>query len=224
MMGSPPNERNRQNNETQHKVTLTKDFYIGVFEVTQGQWEKVMLSGAKSASGGNINPSRFKDVGKDAPVEMVSWEDCQNFMKELNGRKSSTLVFRLPTEAEWEYARRGGEKTSKGFEYSGSNIIDDVAWVKDNSGSKTYPVGKKKPNELGLYDMSGNVWEWCSDWFEEYSKEPEKDPQGAKSGSGRVLRGGSLNNNAERCRSASRFYYAPTFRHNSIGFRLALPQ
>ena len=189
----------------QHKVILTKDFYIGVFEVTQEQWENVMKT----------NPSNFKDVGKDAPVESVSWEDCQTFMKELNDKKSSALAFRLPTEAEWEYACRGGQN-SKGFEYSGSNALDEVAWFKDNGGLKTHSAGKKKPNELGIYDMSGNVWEWCQDWFGDYPKEAEKDPQGAKSGTVRTLRGGSW------YLLASRHPYPSTGRDRDIGFRLAL--
>ncbi len=199
-MGEPNN---------QHKVTLTKDFYIGVFEVTQAQWEKVMKA----------TPSNFKDVGKDAPVEQVSWDDCQNFMKELNTKNSSSLVFRLPTEAEWEYTCRGG-KSSKDFEYSGSKNLDEVAWFKDNSGGKTHPVGKKKANELGLYDMSGNVWEWCQDWFGDYPKETVKDPIGAQSGSLRVYRGGAWGNDAGGCRSASRFSYAPSYRNSDLGLRL----
>ena len=196
----------------QPKVTLTKDFYIGVFEVTQGQWERVMKA----------NPSSFKDVGKDAPVEQVSWEDCQEFMKKLNG-KSSTLAFRLPTEAEWEYACRGGDKTSKDFEYSGSNTLDEVSWFKGNSGGKTHPVGKKKPNELGLYDMSGNVWEWCSDWQGDYPRQLEKDPQGAKSGTVRILRGCGWNDAAESSRSAYRDGGTPAYSNHVIGFRLVLP-
>ncbi len=195
----------------QHEVTLTKDFYIGVFEVTQGQWEKVMKA----------NPSAFKDLGKDAPVENVSWNDCQDFIKKLNGK--STLGFRLPTEAEWEYASRGGQD-SKNFEYSGSSTVDEVAWFKDNSGGKTHhPVGKKKPNELGLYDMSGNVWEWCSDWRGDYPKEPVKDPQGAKIGSNRVLRGGSWYNGGRYCRSADRNRNIPSYSPDYMGFRVVLP-
>ena len=195
-----------------HKVELTKDFYIGVFEVTQEQWEKVMKA----------NPSNFKDVGKDAPVEMVSWEDCQNFMRELNDKKSSASAFRLPTEAEWEYACRGG-KTSKGFKFSGSDTLDEVAWFKNNSGDKTHPVGKKKPNELGLYDMSGNVGEWCSDWFGDYPREPVKDPVGARSaGTNHTLRGGSWHVDAEYCSLALRNFRAPTIQYFSIGFRLVL--
>ncbi len=203
MMGEAGNQR---------EVELTKDFYIGVFELTQGQWERVMKA----------NPSNFKDVGKGAPVENVSWEDCQNFMKELNGKKSLALAFRLPTESEWEYACRGGDKkTSKGFEYSGSGTLDEVAWFKDNSGDKTHPVGKKKPNELGLYDMSGNVWEWCSDWRGDYPKELEKDPQGAKSGTERIIRGASCCYGAAR--STFRSNVTPSSRNIDRGVRLVLP-
>lgn len=195
----------------QRKVTLTKDFHIGIFEVTQGQWEKVMKT----------TPSNFKDAGKDAPVERVSWEDCQAFINELNGKKSTPQEFRLPTEAEWEYACRGG-KQSKNFEYSGSGNLDEVAWLKDNSGGKTHPVGKKKSNELGLYDMSGNVWEWCNDWFGDYPKEVEKDPQGAKSGSNRVVRGGSWRADVGYCRCARRECHTPLDRYDDLGFRLCL--
>ena len=196
----------------QHKVTLTKDFYIGVFEVTQGQWKKVMKA----------NPSGFKDAGKGTPVESVTWYDCQTFMKELNGKKSSLLEFRLPTEAEWEYACRGGTQ-SKGFEYSGSGIVDEVAWLKDNSGDKTHPVGRKKPNELGLYDMSGNVWEWCQDFEGDYPKEAVKDPVGAQSAEGRGLRGGSWGNDAGEFRCAYRHQSGPSYNHGaSTGLRLCL--
>ncbi len=197
----------------QHKVTLTKDFYIGVFEMTQGQYEKVM----------KVNPSGLKDAGKDAPVEMVSWDDCQTFIKELNG-KSSALAFRLPTEAEWEYACRGG-KNSKGSDYSGSNNSAEVGWFKEDSGGKTHPVGKKKPNELGLYDMSGNVFEWCSDWYGDYPKELEKEPQGPKSGLKRTLRGCGWTNIAGgggRCHLAARGQILPSARTQDLGFRLAL--
>ena len=195
-----------------HKVKLTKDFYIGVFEVTQGQWEKVMKA----------NPAAFKDVGKDAPVEHVTWENCQDFMKELNGKTSSALTFRLPTESEWEYACRGGDKkTSKGFGYSGSDSVDEVAWfVGNNSEGKTHPVGKKKPNELGIYDMSGNIVEWCYDWFGEYPKEPVKDPVGAKTGSDRVHRGGGWCFDAGRCPSAFRSKSAPTVQGHWTGVRV----
>ena len=195
-----------------HKVKLTKDFYIGVFEVTQGQWEKVMKA----------NPAVFKDVGKDAPVEHVTWEDCQDFIKELNGKKSLALTFRLPTESEWEYACRGGDKkTSKGFGYSGSDSVDEVAWfVGNNSEGKTHPVGKKKPNELGIYDMSGNIVEWCYDWFGEYPKEPVKDPVGAKTGTARIQRGGGWCFDAGHCPSAFRFKSEPTAQGHWTGVRV----
>ena len=173
MMGSPTSEEGRNNDEPQHKVKLTKGYYIGKYEMTQGQWEKVMKA----------NPSFYKDIGKGAPVEKVSWNDCQSFCKKLGSG------FRLPTEAEWDYAARGGNR-SKGFIYSGSNNLDEVGWYNKNSDSTTHEVGKKKANELGIYDMSGNVSEWCEDWFGDYPQTLEEDPQGAKSGSKRVVRGG----------------------------------
>ena len=188
-----------------HSVTLS-DYYIGKYEVTQAQWKAVM---------GN-NPSYFK--GDNLPVEEVSWNDCQTFVTKLNqltGRK-----FRLPTEAEWEYAARGGNK-SKGYKYSGSNIIDDVAWYDGNSDDKTHPVASKQANELGLYDMSGNVWEWCQDWYGSYSSSAQTNPTGSTSGSDRVLRGGSWSRGATGCRVSNRYSRSLTY-WNSIGFRLAL--
>ncbi|MBQ7951520.1 MAG: SUMF1/EgtB/PvdO family nonheme iron enzyme [Alistipes sp.] len=157
-----------------HSVTLS-DFYIGKYEVTQAQWRAVMGS----------NPSSFK--GDNLPVENVSWNDIQKFIQKLNTQTGKE--FRLPTEAEWEYAARGGSK-SRGYKYSGSNNIGDVAWYSGNSGSKTHPVGQKQPNELGIYDMSGNVWEWCSDWYGSYSSSSQTNPKGPNSGDYRVLRGG----------------------------------
>ena len=207
-MGSPSSEKDRSNDETQHKVTLTKGFYIGKYEVTQEQWQKVMEN----------NPSNFENVNMsfgDLPAEQVSWDDCKLFCKKLGSG------FRLPTEAEWEYACRGGNK-SKGYIYSGSNDIDDVGWYGKNSDNTTAEVGKKKPNELGLYDMSGNVWEWCSDWYGDYSSGAVKDPVGAKSCSSRVSRGGTWCSDAGRCRSAFRLSIAPTCRSRNMGFRLAL--
>ena len=188
-----------------HQVTLS-DFYIGKYEVTQEQWEIVM---------GN-NPSWFK--GANNPVENVLWDDCLEFIEKLN--QLTGLKFRLPTEAEWEYAARGGNK-SKGYKYSGSNTIGDVAWYYDNAynvGSSssnygTHPVGTKAPNELGLYDMSGNVHEWCSDWFGSYSSSAQTNPTGPTSGSYRVLRGGSWSYRANYCRVSDRYYY-PDFRFN----------
>ena len=188
-----------------HQVTLS-DYYIGKYEVTQEQWEAVMGS----------NPSYFKGANK--PVERVSWNDCQEFIEKLN--KLTGLKFRLPTEAEWEYAARGGNK-SKDYKYSGSNSIGDVAWYWDNS-SKTHEVGTKAPNELGLYDMTGNVWEWCSDWYGSsyYSLSPSTNPIGPASGSCRVLRGGGWSYFARGCRVSNRDYFNRDYRDFNLGFRL----
>ena len=194
------------NEKPVHSVTLD-DFYIGKYEVTQAQWRAVMGS----------NPSHFK--GDNLPVEMVSWDDVQEFIKKLNSTTGKT--YRLPTEAEWEYAARGGDK-SKGYKYSGSDKIEDVAWYIGNSGRKTHPVGTKKPNELDIYDMSGNVWEWCQDWFGSYSISPQKNPQGPSSGYYCVLRGGSWNNFSSFSRSASRLDSYTGFRKDFFGFRLVL--
>ena len=173
-----------------------KSFYIGKYEVTQGQWEAMMGS----------NPSCFKS-GSNYPVEQVSWIDVQEFISRLNAATGKN--FRLPTEAEWEYAASGGNK-KRGFEYSGSSNINDVAWYTGNSGNKTHPVGAKQPNELGIYDMSGNVWEWCQDWYD------------AKQNY-RVQRGGSWRHAAGSCRVTYRITYDPVFRDSSSGFRLVLP-
>ena len=190
-----------------HRVTLS-DYYIGETEVTQALWKAVMGS----------NPSYFK--GDNLPVEQVSYDDVKTFITKLNQKTGKT--FRLPTEAEWEYAARGGGK-SKGYKYSGSNNIDDVAWYYGNSNNKTHPVKTKRPNELGIYDMSGNVWEWCSDWYGAYSSSSQTNPTGPSSGSNRVPRGGSWYNFARYCRVSNRSdYYFPSHRINYLGFRLAL--
>lgn len=189
-----------------HQVTLSP-YYIGETEVTQALWEAVM---------GN-NPSYFK--GSNRPVEQVSWNDCQEFIRKLNqktGRK-----FRLPTEAEWEYAARGG-KNSQGYKYSGSNIINDVAWFDDNSSNQTHDVKTKQANELGLYDMSGNVWEWCQDWVGGYSSGSQTNPSGPSSGSSRVDRGGGWYGGARDCRVSDRYSAAPGLRSDLLGLRLAL--
>ena len=190
-----------------HQVTLTKDYYIGQTEVTQALWQAVM----------GRNPSYFK--GDNLPVELVSWDDCQTFITKLNSLTDSK--FRLPTEAEWEYAARGGNK-SRGYKYSGSNSINEVAWctsTTNNSGTK--PVATKAPNELGIYDMSGNVLEWCNDWYGSYSSSPQTNPTGASSGSYRVLRGGRWDYSARYCRVSRRYYDAPGRRDTDLGLRLA---
>jgi len=163
------------------------------------------------------NPSRFK--GENLPVENVSWDDCQAFIRKLNELTGQT--FRLPTEAEWEYAARGGIK-SKGYKYAGSNTLNDVAWYYGNNGEKTHPVGSKSSNELGLYDMSGNVWEWCQDWYGSYSSSSQTNPSGASSGSIRVYRGGSWYNNAGSCRVSYRYGGNPSHSFDFLGLRLAL--
>ena len=189
-----------------HSVTLD-GYYIGKCEVTQELWEAVMGS----------NPSNFR--GAQNPVESVSWNDCQNFIKKLNSLTGRT--FRLPTEAEWEYAARGGNK-SRHYKYSGSNNIFDVAWHDGNSGDKTHAVGTRTANELGIYDMSGNVWEWCSDWYGFYSAGAQTNPQGPSSDSCRVLRGGSWGNDARGCRVSNRNLSGPGNSNGHSGLRLVL--
>ena len=192
-----------------HQVTLTNDYYIGKYEVTQALWKAVM----------GKNPSFFK--GDNLPVEQVSWDDCQEFISKLN--RITGKMFRLPTEAEWEYAARGGNN-SRGYQYSGSNNVLDVAWVRDNSEKVTHAVGTKQPNELGIYDMSGNVWEWCQDWFGEYNNFSQVNPTGANSGSERVHRGGGRILHAWFCHSSCRFSYTPGTCDSDLGLRLVLSE
>lgn len=189
-----------------HSVTLNS-YYIGKTEVTQALWQAVMGS----------NPSNFK--GADLPVECVSWNDCQEFIQKLN--RLTGRNFRLPTEAEWEFACRGGNN-SRGYQYSGSDYIDNVAWYCDNSGDETHPVATKSPNELGIHDMSGNVWEWCSDWYDKYSSGAQTNPKGPYDGSYRVYRGGGWDYNARNCRSSNRCNFIPAYRYYRLGLRLAL--
>ena len=193
------------------QVTLS-DFYLGQTVVTQELWKAVMSN----------NPSKFK--GDNLPVERVSWKDCQIFIEKLNDMLSSQLGemhFALPTEAQWEFAARGGNK-SKGYKYAGSNSINDVAWYNDNSGIHTHPVAQKRPNELGLYDMSGNVWEWCQDKFCRFSNNAQRNPEGPADGWYRVFRGGSFYNGARSCRVSDRCYIRPDFRNSDLGLRLCL--
>jgi serine/threonine protein kinase/formylglycine-generating enzyme required for sulfatase activity len=189
-----------------HSVTVS-DFYIGKTEVTQKQWVAIMGS----------NPSYF--IGDNRPVESVTWNDVQEFIRKLNARTGGN--FRLPTEAEWEYAARGGNK-SRGYKYSGSNNVDEVAWYDGNSNDRTHPVGTKKPNELGIYDMSGNVWEWCADWYDKayYSNSPYENPTGPASSQVRVLRGGSWYHFGYYLRCSYRYGVYPIDRYSVIGFRL----
>ncbi len=190
-----------------HQVTLTNDYYIGETEVTQELWTAVMGS----------NPSYFTSSNQ-LPVEKVSWDDCQTFITKLNALTGKT--FRLPTEAEWEFAARGGN-ASQGYTYSGSNTIDEVAWYVENSSGQTHEVATKVPNELGIYDMSGNVWEWCQDWYDSYSSDAQTNPTGPTSGSSRVQRGGCWHSD-DFCRVARRGGSTPSSRSNDYGLRFAL--
>ncbi|GHT11146.1 hypothetical protein AGMMS4956_03730 [Bacteroidia bacterium] len=191
-----------------HSVTVGS-FYIGKYPVTQAQWTMIMDS----------NPSNWQ--GDSLPVEKVSWDDVKIFIRKLNA--ATGKKYRLPTEAEWEFAARGGNQ-SNGYNYAGSNKPADVAWYTNNSDGETHIVGTKKPNELGIYDMSGNVYEWCSDWYEDtYFDNPQHSPVGASSGNYRVYRGGGWTNNARSCRIANRSKGVPGKGYSNLGFRLAHP-
>ncbi|MBQ8656432.1 MAG: formylglycine-generating enzyme family protein [Prevotella sp.] len=189
-----------------HQVTLSS-FHICKYEVTQELWQAVMGS----------NPSGFK--GAHRPVENVSWEDCQDFIRRLNDLTGKN--YRLPTEAEWEYAARGGNR-SYCYKYAGGSSIDDVAWYMNNSNYVTHDVGLKRPNELGLYDMAGNVWEWCLDWYDFYSSDIQTNPRSSSLGTFRMYRGGGWSYDAMYCRVSCRSRNLPTRRYTSLGLRLAL--
>ena len=201
MMGSPASEKGRNENETQHEVTLTKSYYMGKYELTQEQWEAVM---------GN-NPSEIKGV--KLPVTQVSWEDCQEFIKKLNSK--TTGGYRLPTEAEWEYACRAG--TSTAFSYGDSITKSDA----NINGDNIKAMGSYSPNAFGLYDMHGNVWEWCEDWYGPYPNGKVNDPLGTANGTHRILRGGSFFYGVSEARSSNRATDSPANRSGNAGFRLA---
>ena len=204
-MGSPASEKGRLNSETQHEVTLTKPFYMGKYEVTQEQWESLMVN----------NLSFYR--GPKLPVTDVSWEDCQEFIKKLN--KKTDGGYRLPTEAEWEYACRAGTTTAYSF---GDNITPKDANYADSGIFKPVAVGSYKPNSFGLYDMHGNVFEWCEDWHADYQAGAVTDPKGPAKGESRVLRGGSFDFDVSEARSSNRFSgLARALRDDSYGFRLA---
>jgi len=209
MMGSPQNAEER--NETPpHKVSISKPFYLGKYEVTQEQWVTVMGS----------NPSRFK--GPNHPVDSVSWNDVQEFIKRLNAKEGHNR-YRLPTEAEWEYAARAGTNTAYFFG-DDKKELSGYAWYFGSSDSTSHPVGQKPPNAWGLHDVHGNVFEWTQDWFggRYYADSPETDPKGPSSGAGRVARGGSWSYNAESARAAYREFIMPHAQGGDVGFRLAL--
>lgn len=224
-MGSNEYEREKP----RHEVTISKPFYLGKYQVTQEQWQAVMRG----------NPSYFK--GARNPVDAVSWDDCMEFCKKLSAKGG--LALRLPTEAEWEYACRAGTSGP----YAGTGELDEMGWFADNSGDnrldsqhiwntdsthyaerlvanrcRTHPVGQKHPNGWGLYDMHGNVYEWCADWYGAYSSNSETDPTGVASGDGHVLRGGAWFNLSHNCRTTGRNDRPPSVRYNDYGFRLVL--
>ena len=207
MMGATPEmEKPHDNEKPAHQVTLPNDYYIGKCEVTQALWQAVM----------GDNPSYFK--GGNLPVECVSWDDCNNFIKKLNQMTGKN--FRLPTESEWEYAARGGNK-SKGYQFSGSNKSFDVAWY-NLFDEKTHPVGVNTPNELGIHDMSGNVYEWCQDLWRDYENSPYHSEK--KRLKAHVVRGGCWASVEGSCRSSSRADCIPNIRSSKIGLRLALSE
>ena len=205
-MGSPNLDPHADNDEKPaHQVTISESFYMGKYEVTQAQWKAVM----------GENPSRFK--GDDRPVENVSWEDAQQFIRKINAIEGKEAC-RLPTEAEWEYAARAGTTTLYSF---GDNItqLGDYAWYAVNSGETTHPVGEKKLNPWGLYDMHGNVWEWVQDWYAPYTAEAVTDPIGPAIGAYLLLRGGGWGDAAQDARSADRLWRHPGVRGGNLGFR-----
>jgi len=209
MMGSPKSESEWYNTEKQHRVTISQGFWIGRFEVTQEQWKSVM----------GKNPSYFS--GKNNPVESVSWDDIQVYLSKLN--KSSDGYYRLPTEAEWEYACRAGATTAYHFGSDSSNL-GDYAWTFFNSSESTHPVGAKKPNSWGLYDMHGNVREWCGDWYTSYPSDSVTDPVGPTSGYDRINRGGSFLGGFDDLRAASRGHVPNADWYWDLGFRLVRTQ
>ena len=205
IMGSPTNAKGRDNDETQHQVTITKDYWIGKYPVTQAQYKAVT----------GTNPSNSYGVGANYPVYYVSWNEAAAFCEKIGGR--------LLTEAEWEFAARGGNK-SKGFIYSGSNNLSEVGWYWENAGTHAYeckPVGAKLPNELGIYDMNGNVWEWCGDFYGNYPSGSATDPVGFGTSSNRVVRGGGWFSYVRDCRVANRDDNSPSGRDDDLGFRVA---
>jgi len=208
LMGSPTTEFLRYPNEKQHHVTLTRGFYMQTTEVTQKQWRTVM----------GYNPSLFKKCGDDCPVEMVSWDEVERFIKKLN-RLENTRKYRLPTEAEWEYACRAGSATR--FSYGNDDEkLGEYAWYYDNSDSRSHPVGQKKPNPWGLYDMHGNVLEWCRDKYSPYPDGAAIDPVGPSKGVAHSFRGGSWYVKPKIARSAFRYGYPTSIRARYLGFRL----
>ena len=232
MMGSPPDEKGSQENERLHEVTISRDYHLGMHQVTQAQYKQIM-GGDRVAERHPETNRVVKEVGSaNHPVEQVSWEDAVEFCQRLSAlpeEKKAGRVYRLPTEAEWEYACRAGTKTAYSFgsQLNGrqANCDGTVPYGTDTKGpnlEKTTSVGKYPANAWGLYDMHGNVWEWCADWYGEYPKGSATDPRGPEDGSNRVFRGGSWYLVAVYCRSANRDWIVPSNRRFNLGFRVAL--
>ena len=210
-MGSPVSERDRNNDEAQHRVTLNNGFYLGKYEVTQGQWEAVMGTAPWAGQG-------YVESNPNHPAEYVSWDDAQAFINKLNDAAGKS-IYRLPTEAEWEYAARAGATTRWSFG-NDETELGNYAWYRDAGLQYAQPVGTKLPNPWTLHDMHGNVWEWCQDWYGPYPTGAVVDPQGPSTGGNRVLRGGFFGSYAQDVRSAGRTATAPGNRYNHFGFRL----
>ena len=221
LMGCTSEQGNCESDEQNVRRVTVDGFYIGMLEVTQSQWEKVVgTSIYQQWTKADISGIPSRGVGPDYPMYCVSWDEAMEFCRLLSNKTGRTYT--LPTEAQWEYAARGGNK-NEGAKYAGSNMIDAVAWYTDNSGSSTHIVGSKRANALGIYDMSGNVWEWCKDWYaSSYVSYDTNNPVGPSSGSYRVDRGGSWYSSASYCRVALRDHYSPDDRSSSLGFRVVL--
>ena len=207
------------NENPQHSVTVSS-FNIGKYEVTQGQWVAIMGTAIWQQRDKTDTDLPIVGEGENYPMYYVSWNEVEEFISRLNSMTGKH--YRLPTEAEWEYAARGGAQ-SRGYKYSGSDNLDEVAWYDPNSEDSTHPVGTKNPNELGIYDMSGNVYEWCGDWYGEYSSLEQTNPVGLSSGTHRIDRGAGWSAPAEKCRVAFRGRGIPDQRYMFLGFRLVHP-
>ncbi|MCL2598189.1 MAG: SUMF1/EgtB/PvdO family nonheme iron enzyme, partial [Paludibacter sp.] len=208
-----------EKDEKPDHLVAVSSFYIGKYEITQKQWQLIMGTTVSQQRDKADKNWSIKGEGDNYPMYYVSWDEAQEFINRLNA--ATGKQYRLPTEAEWEYASRGGLQSAH-FKYSGSNNLNEVAWYADNSAGSAHPVGTKQPNELGIYDMSGNVYEWCQDWYGQYSPSQQSDPVGPSMGSNRVLRGGSWDSFAVYCRVSYRRGIPPGDRSINLGFRVVL--
>ena len=231
MMGSPPDEKGSEDNERRHEVTISRDYHLGMHEVTQVQYKQIMGKNPSGFQGDRV-AERHPETGRlvtevnsaNHPVEQVSWSDAVEFCQRLSAlpeEKKAGRVYRLPTEAEWEYACRAGSQTAYSFGSDEKSLVN-FGWYDSNSKGITHAVGLKKANAWGLYDMHGNVFEWCADWYGVYPKGSATDPRGPEDGSDRVFRGGCWLNVAVNCRSAFRYGLVPSIRSFNLGFRVAL--